>query len=172
MFGRRRRLGRWMCPALVSVSLLSLAGLASAACTGGGPESVLSCYSAAHSEREIEALESLLAPDYVWVAVAPPRAELFDRESSVSASRNMFADSAVESVSLRFGDGHHLAEGHEANTWRIEDLASTLSIKHSSSEEPHVSSACVTLYVRAIPGSEPRYEIYREDTFEGIGCGE
>jgi hypothetical protein len=40
-----------------------------------------------------------------------------------------------------------------------------------SLEEPYVATTCVTLYVREVPGDGPSYEIYREVTFDGIGCG-
>lgn len=172
MFEHRFHLGRWTAIVLTFAALAAMTCVASGACAGDGPESALVCYAKAHAQRDIEAMESLFAPDYTWVVVVPPRVELFDRETALSASRNMFASPAVESVSLQFEDGYHLAEGREAGTWRIEDLRATLSVKHESAEEPTAMPYCVTLYIRETREAASMYEIYREVTFEGIGCGE
>lgn len=152
--------------------LAAVAPMASGACSGDGPECVLACYSGAHANRDIGALESLLAHDYMWVVVAQPRAELFNRETTLTATREMFADADVEQLGLEFEDGYLVAEGDEAGTWRLENIRVTLSIKHESVDEPHVATVCSTLYVRKVgPGGEG-YEIYKEVTFEGTGCGQ
>ncbi len=153
---------------LVLLATAASAGLA--ACSGTGPGVVLACFTESHTNRDIEALESLLAPDYAWVVVVPPEADLFDREASMRASRNMFEAPEVEWVSLEFAGGYRVVEGGETGTWRIEDLQATLTIKHTSAEEPRIASMCATLYVRETKGEDSGYEVYREVFFEGLGC--
>jgi hypothetical protein len=150
--------------------LAAAAGAVTAACPGESPEVVLTCFTQAHAERDIELLERLLAPEYAWVVVVPPEADIFDREASMTASRNMFAAPEVEWVSLEFAGGYLVVEGEVERTWRIEDLKATLTIKHTSAEEPRVASMCATLYVRKTTGENAGYEVYREVFFEGLGC--
>ena len=150
--------------------LVAVAGVAFGACSGDGPEVVLYCFSRAYSERDLAVLEGVLAPDYIWVTVAPPQVEVFKREESVASSVQMFQDSDIESVSLEFRDGYHIEPGTEPRTWRIENLLATLTVKHASAEKPSVAPLCVTLYVRETTGEAPGYEVYREVFFEGEGC--
>ena len=82
----------------------------------------------------------------------------------------MFAAEEVEWVTLEFADGYRVVEGRDEGTWRIEDLKATLTVKHTSAEEPRVASMCATLYVRAVDGENPGYQVYREVFFEGLGC--
>ena len=156
--------------AFTLVALVGLAGVASASCRGDAPQIVLVCFSEAYSNRDVAALENVLAPDYIWVTVSPPEVDVFERETSVTASVKMFGDSEVESVSLQFGEGYRVVEGTEPKTWRIEDLLATLTVKRASMEEPAVAPLCVTLYVRECVGEDPGYEVYREVFFEGEGC--
>lgn len=154
--------------AMLALVVLSLAGVASAACVGDSPEAVLGCYAEAHELRDIGVLEELLASDYAWVAVTPHRAELIDRETTLEASRGMFADARAESVSLTFADGYDVVDGQYPDTWRIEGVLATLSVKMESMKEPHAVTASATYYVRKAPDMESGYEIYREVTFEGV----
>ena len=50
----------------------------------------------------MQAREELLAADYTWVSVTPHRADLIERGTTLAASRGMFADPRLESVSLTF----------------------------------------------------------------------
>jgi hypothetical protein len=157
----------------VGLSFAALAGLASVAvgaCPGDGPEVVLDCFSLAYSARDVTVLESVLAPDYIWVTVAPPQVEVFKRETSVASSVEMFGNQEVESVSLEFREGYRVVQGAEPKTWRIEDLLAELTVKHASATDPSVAPLCVTLYVRETTGENAGYEVYREIFFEGEGC--
>ena len=145
-----------------------LAGVASAACVGDSPEAVLKCYADAHELRDIGMLEELLASDYTWVSVTPHRAELIERGTTLEASRGMFSDPSLESLSLTFADGYGVVDGQDPDTWRIEGIVVTLSARLESMEEPHVVTVDATYYVRAAPATESGYEIYREVTFEGV----
>lgn len=147
-----------------------LVGVASAACHGDAPDAVLDCFSAAYSIRDSVMLEEVLAPDYMWVVVAPPRVDVFKREDSVTSSLKMFRNPEVESASLEFHDGYRVVEGDDAGTWRIEELRGVLTVKRASADEPAISPLCVTLYVRAIAGEDPGYQVYREVFFTGEGC--
>jgi len=160
----------WAVAALTFIALAGLAGLASAACQGDAPDAVLACFSAAYSNRDLDTLEGVLAPDYMWVTVAPPRVEVFKREDSVSASVEMFHNPDVESVSLEFSDGYRVVQGEDPGTWRIEELRGTLAVKRASVDESAISPLCVTLYVREVAGDDPGYQVYREVFFEGEGC--
>ena len=151
-------------------ALVAAAGVAFGACSGDGPEVVIDCFSRAYSERDLAVLEEVLAPDYIWVTVAPPQVDVFTREDSVASSVKMFRDPDIESVSLEFRDGYHVEPGTEPKTWRIEDLLATLMVKQVSAVKPSVASLCVTLYVRETTGEAPGYEVYREVFFEGEGC--
>ena len=144
--------------------------MASGACPGDGPEVVLDCFSRAYTERDLAVLEEVLAPDYIWVAVAPPQVDVFKRADSVASSVKMFRDQEIESVSLEFRDGYHVEPGTEPKTWRIENLLATLIVKRASVAKPSVAPLCVTLYVRETTGGAPGYEVYREVFFEGEGC--
>lgn len=161
---------------LVAGALLALAvvvgpvGLAAGACAGDGPEIVLDCFSRAYSERSLELLESVLAPDYIWVAVSPPQVEIFEREHSVASSVKMFRSPELEDVSLEFREGYSVVKGDEPDTWRLEDLLATLTIKRSGADVPSIAPLCVTLYVRKTTGENAGYEVYREVFFEGAGC--
>jgi hypothetical protein len=152
------------------LAVLVGAGVASAACPGDAPDVVLACFSAAYSNRDVATLEEVLAPDYMWLTVAPPRVEVFRREDSVSGSAEMFRNPEVESVSLEFHDGYRVVQGEEPGTWRIEELRGVLSVKRASVNESAISPLCVTLYVREIAGDAPGYQVYREVFFEGEGC--
>ena len=155
---------------LALATLMAFTGTAFCACPGDGPEVVLDCFSLAYSDRDLAVLESVLAPDYIWVAVSPPKVDVFTREDSVASSVKMFGNAEVESVSLEFRDGYRIVAGTEAETWRIEGLLATLTVKHALAEEPSVAPLCVTLYVRETTGESPGYEVYREVFFEGEGC--
>jgi hypothetical protein len=145
-------------------------GVASAACQGEGPDAVLDCFSAAYSNRDSLMLEEVLAPDYTWVVVAPPEVDVFPREDSVRSSLEMFRNPEVESASLNFHEGYRVVEGDDPGTWRIEELRGVLTVKRASTDEPAISLLCVTLYVRAITGDDPGYQVYREVFFTGEGC--
>ena len=149
---------------------VGLAGVASASCPGDAPQVVLVCFSEAYSDRDVAVLESVLAPDYIWVTVSPPEVDVFTRKTSVASSVKMFGDPEVESVSLEFAEGYSIVEGIEPKTWRIEDLLATLTVKRASVDEPGVAFLCVTLYVRETTGDDLGYEIYREVFFEGEEC--
>ena len=155
---------------LALLAVLGLTGVTAGACPGDGPEVVLDCFSLAYSDRSLEVLESVLAPDYIWVAVSPPQVEIFEREVSVASSVKMFGSPELEAVSLEFRDGYSLVKGDEPDTWRLEDLMATLTVKKAGAEEPSTAPLCVTLYVRKIGGENPGYEVYREVFFEGEGC--
>jgi hypothetical protein len=150
--------------------LVGPAGVSSAACPGDAPDAVLACFSAAYSNRDVAALEEVLAPDYMWLTVTPPRVEVFRREDSVSGSLEMFRNPEVESVSLEFHDGYRVVQGEDPGTWRIEELRGTLTVKRASVDESAISPLCVTLYVRETAGDAPGYQVYREVFFEGEGC--
>ncbi len=152
------------------VTLLGLAGVAFASCPGDAPQVVLTCFSKAYSERDAEVLESVLAPDYIWVTVSPPQVDVFTRETSVASSVEMFGNPEVELVSLEFREGYQVVRGAEPKTWRIEDLLATLTVKRASMEKPSVATLCVTLYVRESTGDDSGYEVYREVFFEDEGC--
>ncbi len=154
--------------AALALVVLSVAGVASAACVGDSPEAVLKCYAEAHELRDIGALEELLASDYAWVAVTPHRAKVIERGTTLEASRGMFTDPGVESVRLTFADGYDVVDGHDPDTWRIEGVLMTLSAKLESMTEPHVVTSSATYYVRKAPATKSGYEIYREVTFEGV----
>ena len=154
--------------ATLALVILSVAGAASAACVGDSPEAVLKCYAEAHELRDIGVLEELLASDYVWVAVSPNRAHLTERGETLDASRGMFTDPRVESVSLTFADGYDVVDGHDPDTWLIEGLLLTLSVKMESVTEPDAITVGATYYVRKAPATKSGYEIYREVTFEGV----
>jgi hypothetical protein len=155
---------------LTILALVGVAAAASAACQGDAPDAVLACFSAAYSNRDAATLERVLAPDYMWLTVAPPRVEVFRREDSVSASLEMFRNPEVESVSLEFHEGYRVVQGEDPGTWRIEELRGVLTVKRASVDESAISPLCVTLYVREITGDDPGYEVYREVFFEGEGC--
>jgi len=155
---------------LAIAALVVVGGMAYGACPGDGPEIVLDCFSRAYTERDLAVLEEVLAPDYIWVAVAPPQVDVFRRADSVASSVKMFRDQEIESVSLEFRDGYHIEPGTEPKTWRIEDLLATLIVKRASVAKPSVAPLCVTLYVRETNGEAPGYEVYREVFFEGEGC--
>jgi hypothetical protein len=159
-----------MAAALAALALAVGAGDASAACPGDAPDAVLACFSAAYTNRDIAALEGVLAPDYVWLTVAPPRVEVFKREDSVSGSLEMFRNPEVQSVSLEFSEGYRIVRGDDPGTWRIEELRGMLVVKRASVDEPAISPLCVTLYVREAAGEAPGYQVYREVFFEGEGC--
>ena len=156
--------------ALAIIALAALPGLASAACQGDAPDAVLACFSEAYSNRDLDTLEGVLAPDYMWLTVAPPRVEVFKREDSVSASVEMFHNPEVESVSLEFHEGYRVVQGEDPGTWRIEELRGVLTVKRASTDESAISPLCVTLYVREAVGDDPGYQVYREVFFEGEGC--
>jgi hypothetical protein len=158
---------------VAAVTLLApvgLAGVASAACRGDAPDAVLDCFSAAYTNRDSLMLEEVLAPDYMWVVVAPPRVDVFKRQDSIASSLGMFRNPEVESASLEFEDGYRVVEGEDPGTWRIEELRGVLSVKRASAEESAISPLCVTLYVRATAGDIPGYQVYREVFFTGEGC--
>jgi ketosteroid isomerase-like protein len=142
---------------------------ARAACAGDEPEAVLACYTAAYETRDADAIEALLAPDYVWIAVTQPRAKCLGRDETVEATRNMLNDSSMTDMSLTYGDGYRVVQGDDPDTWRIENLVTKLAVQPGADAEPYEAAACTTLYVRRVEGG---YEIYREVTFEGTGCGE
>ncbi len=169
MSARQLRLTRFAVVASAVVVLL-LTGVAPAACVGDSPEAVLRCYSEAHELRDFSVLEDLLALEYGWIDVVPPQAQLFDRETTLKAARNMLADERLESVSLVFAEGYKVVGGTDPGTWRIEDVRVTLSVKMDSADEPFVTTTCATYYVREASGNGSDYEIYREVTFEGVGC--
>jgi hypothetical protein len=154
--------------AALALVILSVAGVASAACVGDSPDAVLKCYAEAHELRDIGMLDELLASDYAWVAVTPHRAELIERGKTLEASRGMFTDPHLESVSLTFADGYDVVDGQDPDTWRIEGVLVTLSAKLESMTEPHVVTASATYYVRKALAAKSGYEIYREVTFEGV----
>jgi hypothetical protein len=145
-------------------------GSAAEGCQGKGPEVVLDCFSAAYSERSAEKLERVMAPDYIWVAVSPPEVDVFTRAESMAASLRMFADEAVELVSLEFEDGYGLVEGADPGTWRIEDLRALMTVKATGVAETATSLLCVTLYVRKSSTEPDTYQVYREVFFEHEGC--
>jgi hypothetical protein len=154
--------------ATLALIVFSVVGVASAACVGDSPEAVLKCYAEAHELRDIGALEELLASDYVWVAVSPHRAHLVERGTTLEASRGMFTDPRAESVSVTFADGYDVVDGDDPDTWRIEGVLLTLSVKMESVTEPHAIATSATYYVRKAPATKWGYEIYREVTFEGV----
>jgi hypothetical protein len=160
----------------VSAIMLTLAALlvplsaASGSCWGEAPEAVLDCFSSAYSERDAAMLESVLAPDYMWVRVAAPEVDVFNRQMSVESSLRMFGDPDVEFVSLEFEEGFRVVPGKDPETWRIEQLKATLTVKSAYMAEPRVAPLCVTLYVRGTDGPSRGYEVYREVFFEGDGC--
>ena len=154
--------------ATLALVVLSVAGVASAACVGDSPEAVLKCYAEAHELRDIGVLDELLASDYAWVAVTPHRAKVIERGTTLEASRGMFTDPRVESVSLTFADGYDVVDGQDPDTWRIQGLLVTLSVKIESMTEPHAVTASATYYVRKAAATKSGYEIYREVTFEGV----
>lgn len=154
----------------VILALVGVAAVASAACQGDAPDAVLACFSAAYSNRDIATLEAVLAPDYMWVVVAPPRVEVFKREDSVSSSLEMFRNPEVESASLEFHEGYRVVQGEDPGTWRIEELRGVLTVKRASVDESAISPLCVTLYVREAAGDAPGYQVYREVFFQGEGC--
>ena len=80
----------------------------------------------------------------------------------------MFDDPLAESVSLTFADGYDVVDGQYPDTWRIEGVLATLSVKMESMKETHAVTASVTYYVRKAPAVKSGYEIYREVTFEGV----
>jgi len=155
---------------LALAAVVGLACVAGGACAGDGPEIVLDCFSQAYSDRSLDTLESVLAPDYVWVAVSPPEVEIFEREISVDSSVRMFGNPELEEVSLEFREGYTVVKGEEPDTWRLEDLLATLTIKRSGTPRPSIALLCVTLYVRKTAGENSGYEVYREVFFEGEGC--
>ena len=104
---------------LTFVALMAFPNVSLGSCWGDAPEAVLDCFSAAYSDRDGATLESVLAPDYLWVRVAPPEVDVFNRETSVTASLKMFRDPDVEFVSLDFHEGFRVVRGEESNTWRI-----------------------------------------------------
>jgi hypothetical protein len=159
----------WAAAVVLAVLVLSPSA-ALPSCQGDAPEAVLGCFSRAYSERDLTMLEGVLAPDYIWVSVAPPEVDVFTRDASVSASAAMFDDPRVEFVALEFGDGYHVVEGDDEGTWRIEDLSATMTVKRASMDQSNSARLCVTLYVRATGGEEPGYEVFREVFFEGEGC--
>jgi hypothetical protein len=165
---RKRAFGR--AAALTFAALLVAAGTGFAACPGDSPDAVLACFSTAYSNRDSTALEEVLAPDYAWLTVAPPRVEIYRREDSVSSSLEMFRNPEVESVSLEFHEGYRVVQGEDPGTWRIEELRGILAVKRASVDESAISPLCVTLYVREIAGDAPGYQVYREVFFEGEGC--
>jgi len=152
--------------AAVAVSATS----ASAACPPDSPEGLLECYTIAYAERDIEALESLVAEDYEWIAVTVPEAQVFTREESIRMSRGLFGDEDVTGISMEFGGDYKVVKGREENTWRIEGMTVTLTVSHVASEKPHFSTICATFYIRKIGGMSEGYEVYKEVTFEGVGC--
>jgi hypothetical protein len=156
--------------ALAVIASVAGSGVVSGACPCDAPEDILACFSEAHTGRDIEALGELMAPDYVWVVIAPPEADVFKRERSLEAAATMFSDPKVEWVTLEFGGDYRVVEGEEAETWRIEDVTVSLTVKHVSADQPVVASLCATLYVRLTAGEGPGYEVYREVFFEGLGC--
>ena len=95
---------------------------------------------------------------------------MFDRDTSVDASVRMFEDPGVESVALEFHEGYDVVDGTEPETWRIENLRATLTVKRAADDAPRTAPLCVTLYVRAVDGDVPAYQVYREVFFEGDGC--
>ena len=154
--------------ALMAIAVL--AGAVSGACVGTGPEAVLDCFSQAYSDRDLDALEQVLAPDYIWIAVAPPRVDVFTRDDSVTSSVRMFGNPEIDSVALEFNDGYDVVAGDIPKTWRIENLVATLTVKHAGAASPSEAPLCATLYVRQVDGEKPGYEVYREVFFEGDGC--
>jgi hypothetical protein len=156
--------------ALTVVALIAPRSFASGSCVGDAPEAVLGCFSAAYSDRDAATLESVLAPDYVWIRVAFPQVEVFSRETSVTASLEMFRDPEVESVSLDFDEGFRVVPGEEPSTWRIEDLHAKLTVQPASVAEPRTAPLCVTLYVRETIGETRGYQVYKEVFFENEDC--
>jgi len=152
------------------MAVVALSGVVSGACIGTGPEAVLGCFSQAYSDRDLGALEQVLAADYIWIAVAPPQVDVFTRDDSVASSVRMFGNPEIESVALEFGDGYDVVAGEVPGTWRIENLVATLTVKQAGAESPLEAPLCATLYVRQVHGEELGYEVYREVFFEGDGC--
>lgn len=154
--------------ATLALVVLSVAGVASAARVGDSPEAVLKCYAEAHELRDVGVLEELLASDYVWVAVTPHRANLIERDKTLEAARGMFTVPRAEAIGLTFADGYVVVDGQDPDTWRIEGIRATLSVKLESVTEPHAITTSATYYVRKAPATKSGYEIYREVTFEGM----
>ncbi len=156
---------------LFAAALVLLPAAASlGACAGDAPDAVLACFSEAYAQRSPELLDRVVADDYTWIAITAPLAEVYDYETTVAVTRELFANEMNESVSMEFGGDYKIVEGFDEGTWRIEDLTVMLTVFRSGSESPRVSTLCATFYVRKVEGPEPGYEVYREVTFEGAGC--
>ena len=158
----------------LSVLLCWVCG-AAAACPGESATAVLDYYAAAYSEQNSAALDTLYSADYAWLIVVPPRADIIDRARTLNAARKMLEAPDVQSATLTFGGDYSVVRGREQGTWRIENVVATLDVKLAPDSEHgfagEVVSACETLYVREVGEDPVLFEIYREVTFEGIGCG-
>ena len=156
------------------VCLVWLASMSVASCPAPSPDGVLQCYRDAYVNRDLEALDALLAEDYLQVFVVRPRADVVPRAGKIDSARRMFTAEGLRSVSLSFSDGYRVVAGDEPNTWRIENLSPHLESHQDRGMAQlsfHEVPSCVTLYVRLSQPPDSGYVIYREVSFYG-DCGE
>ena len=145
-----------------------------ASCLSTSPEGVLSCYAEVYSNRDIQALEVLLAEDYVRVIVHRPQAWVAPRESKIESARSLFARRGLTSAVLSFEGDYRVVEGEERDTWRIENITVGFDTREYDGHGEiigHQIPSCVTLYVRRNVDPNGGYVIFREVFFEGGGCG-
>ena len=151
---------------------LALPACASAdPCAVSVPDAVLQCYADAMEARDLDALEELLAPDYLQITVARPRADVVDREGRLRAAQLLFTRPGLRTLDIWFGDAYHVVEGDDPDTWRVENVTMGMEIREEPEPMIHVAGhmlpSCVTLYVRRSPLSENAYVIYRDVWFVG-----
>ena len=139
-------------------------------CGGDVPESVMNCYSSAYAERDIAALQTLYADDYVWVDVVPPGAQVWDRTTALKSAQKMFEHPSEPSASLTFSDSFKVVPEVVGETWRIEGIEMSLVILFPGAAEPDTARSCATLYVRQMDDTLGSFQIYREVTFGNSDC--
>ena len=95
------------------------------ACDATAPAEILDCLEAAYSDRDIAALEQLLADDYAFHYGG---ARSWDKEAEMSSSENMFRSELVVSLDLEL-TAPTVTPGDEPGEWWLENVETRLVVR-------------------------------------------
>ncbi len=158
-------------PALMCVALafaLSAGALAAGTpyCAGGGPESVLRCYSDAYAARDSVAFARLIAPDYVSTDVDDPNVAPFDSVGALRVAGRIFHAPEITGLKLEFGAPDTLMAGAQPGTWLLSDVPCTLTVSGAviaGQTGPWSVKQVVRLWVRQVEKPGPHFVIFHEE---------
>ncbi len=164
---------------LVCLAVLGIPAVSLALCTGGSPEVVIDCFNEAMENHHLNALEGLLAPDFVQMykdtGLHPVPNE---RRYWIAAIAMIFEEipEGPHCTSMEFcmwRDYDFCVYQESVDAWRIEGLRYEMSItgipdrvtrdgKLVVVDKPQTNTLnkYVTLYVRQVMEPEPHYQIY------------